>query len=318
MLRLTVSRFASRIPPARTLVVTSEALASAVREALPEIPAGNVIGEPVGKSSAPAIALAARWVSARDPEGVLFVAPADHVVSNDPFLAALDRAGAAAARGTHLVTFGVAPTRPETGYGYIERGEALEDGVFRVSAFHEKPNEETARAFVAAGFLWNSGMFVWRADVIGAAIAKHLPDLHALSLALRFDARGGDLPRAPLERFYGEAPNVSIDYGVLEHADNVAVATLPFAWCDVGSWSALPEILPEDGDGNVRVGPVLSVDNEGSIFFSDGGPIAAVGLRDVVVVRIGEVTMVCPRAQAGRVRELARAVASDPAWRRHG
>jgi mannose-1-phosphate guanylyltransferase len=312
-----VSRLASRIPPERTIVVTSEALAPAVREAVPEIPPGHVIGEPVGKSSAPAIALAARWVSARDPEGVLFVAPADHVVSNDAFLAALDDAGAAAARGAHLLTFGVVPTRPETGYGYIERGALLEGSVYEVSAFHEKPDEETARAFVAAGFLWNSGMFVWRADVITAAIARHLPELHALSLSLRFDAGGGEAPRKSLERYYGEAPNVSIDYGVLEHADNVAVSTAPFAWCDVGSWSTLPEIVPTDGNANVQIGPVLSLDNAGSILFSDGGPIAAVGLRDIVVVRVGEVTMVCPRAQAGRVRELARAAAADPAWRRH-
>jgi mannose-1-phosphate guanylyltransferase len=314
MLRLTFDRLSPTIAPENIVVVTSSSLADATRRELPELPPSNVIGEPVGRNSAPAVALAARWVGERDPKGVFVVAPADHIVDRSAFWTALEEAGACAAGGTDLVTFGIHPTRPETGYGYIELGESRGGTCHRAAAFHEKPDRNRAVRFLESGrFRWNSGMFVWRADTLRAAFAEHAPALHALSE--RLDLPGVD-GGGNLEWFYEHAPSISIDYAVMEKARNVVVCTSPFAWCDVGSWAVLPEVVPADASGNVYHGPVLALDCEGSVVFSDGGPVALIGVRDLIVVRVGEVTMVCPRERAGEVRELVRAAGADPAWRR--
>lgn len=314
MLRLTVDRLASRASGAEVLVVTSEELVDAVRRELPEVPRANVVGEPVGRNSAPAIALAAYHAERHAPGSVMFVAPSDHVIDGDAFLPVLDEAVAFAAKNDVLVTFGIRPTRPETGYGYIERGDRLTGCIHAARSFREKPDRSNARRFVSEGrFLWNSGMFVWRARVLLDTVARHAPEISAALAHLKIGEDGSFTP-ASLARYYGACPSISIDYAVMERAADVAVCESAFTWCDVGSWAALGDVLGRDAAGNVTHGSVAAVDTEGCVFYAEGGRIAAIGVRDVAVVRIGEVTMVCPVEDAGRVRELVRALGDDPDW----
>lgn len=317
MLRVTVDRLLPAIPAERILVIVSAHLADAVAAELPELSRTQIIAEPEGRNSAPAVALGAHWIAARDPDAVFLLAPSDHVIAGEPFRAALLEAAAYAAGARDLVTFGMVPTRPETGYGYIEGGDALSGLIRRATSFREKPDLETARRFLAEGrFFWNSGMFVWHVRTILDAVARHLPDLHALldDVAVGDD---GAIPSESLVDFYGHAPSVSIDYGVMEKADNVAVRVSDFPWFDVGSWSALSDVMPADTAGNVTFGPTKLVDVADSVVYTDGGPIACVGVSGLVVVRVGEVTMVCPKEHAGAVRDLVRALADSAEWEKH-
>lgn len=314
MLRLTLDRLLPATGPERVLVVTSDDLAPAVSEELPELPRNNVIGEPIGRNSAPAIALAAKWSEATRPGAVMLVAPSDHVLDGVAFRETLAEAVAYAARTDALITFGVRPTRADSGYGYIELGEALSGRLHRATAFEEKPGAEIAESYVASGrFLWNSGMFVWRASSLLAAIEAHAPEIHTPLLGLS-PGDGGAFSSPGLRAYYEACPSISIDYAVMEKASNVAVCVSEFAWCDVGSWAALGDVLGADSAGNVRRGRVETLDTKNCVFYTDSGPIAAVGVEGVVVVRVGDVTMVCAREDAGRVRDLVRALGAKAEW----
>jgi mannose-1-phosphate guanylyltransferase len=248
----------------------------------------------------------------------MLVLPSDHVIDAAAFLPFLDEAVAFAAGHDLLVTFGIRPTRPETGYGYIERGDAVAGHVHRASSFREKPSRELAEGFVAGGrFLWNSGMFAWRARVLLDAVERHAPEIWERLAALE-PCDDGSFTAASLARYYRACPAVSIDNAVLEREKKgVAVCVSTFAWCDVGSWGALGDVLGRDGSGNVSRGSVLALDTERCVFYADGGRIAAVGVRDVVVVAMGGVTMICPADDAGRVRDLVRALGDDSGWTPH-
>lgn len=315
LLRLTVERLSELVPPERVLVVTSAALVPAVTREVPMVPERQIIGEPVGRNSAPAIALAAAWFARRDPKSVFLVAPSDHTIDGPSFLPFLAEAADYARSADDLVTFGIRPTRPETGYGYIEQGDRIRGNVYRVNAFREKPDPVTAEGLLRrGGFLWNSGMFVWRSEVILEALrACEASILDALG-SLRFGG-AGEVTRASLESFYAACPSISIDYAVMERASNIAVLRSEFAWCDLGSWAALGEVLPRDADGNVRVGESIVLDSRDSVFYTDGAPIAALGIDGLVVVRLGDVTMVCPKSRAEEVRLLVRELANHERWR---
>lgn len=316
MIRLTMDRIRPLVPDERILVITSADLAGAIRAELPELPAANVIGEPVGRNSAPAVALAACVMEATDPDAAFLVAPADHIVDGEGFRTALEEAFAFAEERAALVTFGMTPTRAETGYGYIEAGESLSGNVYRAASFHEKPDAQTAKRFVREGrFLWNSGMFVWRATTLRAELVAHAPDVAKAGEGLACNE--GPLTEAALARFYEASPSISIDYALMERSSNVAVLKASFAWCDVGSWAAMGEVFGVDETGNTQHGPVLLVDAEDTIAYSDGAPIVALGIHDTIVVRVGEVTLVCARDRAGDIRDVVRRLEEDPTWRRH-
>ena len=317
MLRLTVERLLPVIPPERILVVTSADLREQVMAETPMLPPTNIVGEPVGRNSAPAVALAARWVEDREPDATFLVAPSDHVIDGEAFRSALEAATAYAATHRDLVTFGVVPTRPETGYGYIEVGEEVEGAIHRAVGFREKPDRKTAEHYVDEGrYLWNSGMFVWKASTIRAAFGQYLPEVFRAAEGLQVEKSGAIVPET-LARFYEDSPSISIDYGIMEKADNVVVCASEFAWCDVGSWSALADVVSTDDDGNVRIGLVETIDVRDSVFYSDGAPIAAIGVEGIVVVRVGATTLVCPKDRAESVRDLVRILETRPDWRRH-
>lgn len=308
MLQETVARTAALARPARTLVVTGAEQAALVRRQVPRLPRENLLAEPVGRSTAPCIALAAEVILSRVPEALMIVLPADHAIARPaPFRATLRRACDIAAGGDWLVTIGIRPAYAETGYGYIEAGEALDRGTpaaHRARAFHEKPDRARAEAYCAAGrFSWNSGMFVWRATAIRAAIERFLPETAA---ALR--PVGGARTKAArdraIARAYRSVESISIDHGVMEKAERVAVVRGDFGWNDVGSWAAMPEAWGTDGQGNAVRGEVLGVEARRNVVLAGDRLVALLGVDDLVVVDTEDALLVCARDRAQEVRRV--------------
>lgn len=306
LVRATMRRIAPIACPGGAIVLTGAAIRDAIADELPDVPPERIIGEPVGRNTAPAIALAAHLLVAEDPDAVMVVLPADHVISDDAaFCAAVDLAVRAALTTQGLVTLGLRPTRPETEYGYMRVGaESALGGVHKVEEFTEKPDAATADTFLAGGrHLWNSGMFVWRADRFLEELAVRLPDVHR---ALAAVPRRPDDARfsAEVRRYYEAVPSVSVDYGVMEKAGDVLVVPAGFGWDDVGSWCALERVWGDPGKGNVVRGDAVLVDAERCIVYAENGVAAVVGLSDVIVAHTGGATLVCPKGRARDVRRV--------------
>ena len=311
MLQQTVRRIEGLVGPERTYIITGADQAEATKSQLPELPAGHVVGEPCPRDTAACVGLAAAIVAKADPDGTMIVMPADHVI--EP-AATFRRTVQAAvdvidADPTTIVTFGIRPTRPETGYGYIERGELLgePDGIAlnRVIQFREKPDFATAESFLAAGnFAWNSGIFVWRASTILDALRKHRPQLAAAIDRVAADL-GTEREAETLAREYPQMEKVPIDKAVMEHAGNVKVLEVVYDWNDVGDWRALTALVPPDAQSNTIQGNVLAVDTTNSIIISDDGSlIATLGLDDVVIIQSGGATLVARRDQLDKLKSL--------------
>lgn len=304
-----VDRLQGLIPVENILVITNADLVEASRAAVPELPAGNVLGEPVGRDTAPAVALATALVKARDPRAVFCILTADHVMGELPlFRATLGGAMAIAEKGEFLLTIGMEPTEPSTAYGYIEReGQHSErDGVrvFRAKRFVEKPDRARAAEYLATGrYLWNSGMFVWSVPAIEQAIRRHRPALAPIIDELTPLVAQPGFADA-LARVYAKVEKISIDYAVMEKSDNILVAEGRFAWDDVGSWTALANHFPADGSGNVVVGDCAEIQSSGNIVYSKDRLTALVGVKDMIVVQAEDVTLVCRRDQAQDVKKL--------------
>lgn len=308
LLAATVERLAPLVGSDRTFIVTNATVAEAVRADLPGLPGDAVLAEPVGRDTAACIGWVAWRLAATHPDAVMLVLPADHVIPDGAALCRALAAAAAIARSTGgLVTLGLAPTRPETGYGYLELGDeslpAAGHFARRVRRFVEKPDQARAAAYLAAGnYRWNSGMFAWTVTAIVAAIRRHLPELAAgLDELATLTSRIGEA--AALEEIYPRLHRMSIDFGVMEQADEVWAVPVDFAWSDVGSWLGLEEVLGDAGS-DVRIGDVLALDSRRSILVSDGPLLAAVGVEDLVVVATADAVLVLPKAQSQRVREI--------------
>jgi mannose-1-phosphate guanylyltransferase len=302
-----VENVAPLASPEQTFVVCGKVHAPVVRELLPQLPGSNVLVEPIARNTAPCIGLAAAAIAARDPEGILLVLPSDHHIgAPERFRAALARAAEAAKDGM-LVTIGIKPSRPETGYGYVHRGEVLREGelpIHAVRRFVEKPDLTTAQSYLASGdYLWNAGIFVFRADRILEELRRHLPETQE-PLAQISDAFGRGEPDAVLAEQFPRMPAISIDYGVMEKASNIAVVPADFGWSDVGSFTALPEVRAVDDGGNVAGGQTLLIDVKDSVVLADGRPIAVVGVEGLVIVDAGDAVLVCPKDRAQDVRKI--------------
>lgn len=318
MLRLTVDRLAPLIPPERVLVLTAADHVDAVREQLPEVPPAQVLGEPAPLGTAAALGLGLAWLRARDPSALMAVLSADHQIAPAEALQADLARAAGLARAGWLVTIGIPPTSPETGFGYIELGEVLPpqeggDGRGRrVARFVEKPDLARAQAFVAGGrHLWNAGMFAWSVAGIQAAFQRHLPRLAATLDALTAAASQGDAAFADaLSRLWpGIQDRTTIDYGIMEPAERVACVPAGFEWLDIGSWAAVKETLPADEDGNAVLGRHLGLDSHDNLIFApDGRLIATLGLEGMVVVDTPEALLICPIDRAQEVKRLVDAL----------
>jgi mannose-1-phosphate guanylyltransferase len=291
-------------------VVCGKVHAPSVAKLVKGLPKANILVEPAARNTAPAIALAALAVEARDPKGVMAILPSDHHVGDVPgFQRTLATASKLAEQG-HLVTLGIKPQRPETGYGYIRVGDSLSGEARQVAAFVEKPDLPTAQRYVASGeYLWNGGIFVFRADVILAAFEKHMPELWEGLKKLRAVVKKPKAFGALLAKVFPKLPSQSIDYGVMEKAENIAVLPGDFGWSDVGSFAAIPEVREADAQGNVISGKgAITVDCNGCVVLANGKPLAVVGLSDVVAVDAGDAILVIPKDRSQDVRKVVEAL----------
>jgi mannose-1-phosphate guanylyltransferase len=308
LLAETVARLPPLAGPDRTFVVCGPVHAAAARALLPGVPPENVVVEPCARNTAPAIGLAALHVARRDPAGVLAVLPSDHHVARpDLFRDALAAAARLAAQGL-LATIGIRPSRAETGYGYLRAGEPLArdpSGLLpaKVERFVEKPDRAIAERYLADGrYLWNAGIFAFRADVLLEEIRASMPELGE-----RLDAIGAALGTPAYDAVLADAfprcPSQSIDYGVMERSSRIAVVPADFGWSDVGSFAALPEVRAADAAGNVVEGDALVVDGRDNVVLAKDRLVAVVGVDGLVVVDAGDALLVCPKERAQDVKK---------------
>ena len=308
MIEETVGRLAPLIPAERIWIITNQLQAGIIRKLLENIPASQVIAEPVGRNTAPCIALAAYLISRKDPDATMIVLPADHVISpKKGFHRTIRNCCRTAEARSALVTIGIRPTYPATGYGYIKKGRKIcgyrGQEFYTVDRFVEKPDRPTAVRYCEnGGYAWNSGMFVWTAETIISAFEEHLPDIgKALSSARELGQ--GKLTKF-LSQTYPSLPSISIDYGIMEKATTVLVTDATFKWDDVGSWESLQNYLPVDRRGNRGRGEVIVCDSDNCIGFSDGRLIGMVGVSDLIVVSAEDAVLVCNRHRAQDVKKL--------------
>lgn len=316
MLQRTVERVLP-LKPKRILVVTNHLQTEETERQLQSyrsVPI-DVISEPAARNTAPAIGLAATIIAAHDPAGVMAVLPADHYIKDEEALRDTLLAGSRAAQNGYLVTLGIMPSRPETGYGYIEADMDLRgEGPFPVRRFVEKPPLSEALRYLDEGnYFWNSGMFIWRADVILREISDHMPGLHASLMRISFSDDVWALSDlvAQVKDVYQDLENISIDYGIMEKSPNVQVIPVEMGWSDVGSWSALPEVVESDADGTVCINAAehVAIDSSDCLIYADGRTVATVGMHNVVIVSTPDALLVCDRERCQDVKRVVEQLA---------
>jgi mannose-1-phosphate guanylyltransferase len=317
LIRGTVRRLSPLAPAVRTLLLTGEHLVRATAAELPELPPSSFLAEPIAKNTAPCIVWAAAHVAATDPEAVLVVVPSDqHTADEKGFLRAIELAVASAREG-HITTIGIEPTRPETGYGYIELGEggvASDTRAQAVKRFVEKPSLKVAEEYVASGrFVWNAGMFVFRAKDMMAAFDRHLPQMAAAARKLVSLEVNGVAPGAAIREYFESAASVSIDYGIMEKEQGLRVVPASFGWSDLGSWESAWELGASDEQGNSAVAQAVYVDASRNLVHLSGPDaqkkvVALVGVEDLCVVDTGDALLVLPRSRSQDVRLVVEAL----------
>ena len=303
LLRQTVDRIAPLIPTERTIVVTAQGHADGVRELLPELDGKNLLIEPEGKNTAPALAYAAAHLLRRDQDAVMVVLPSDHVIgAPEKLLAEIRAAADLADKKRLLVTFGIRPTRPETGFGYIEVGQKIERNAFAVRSFKEKPNRKKARDYVDSGrYLWNSGMFVFRCDVLMEKIKEHIPSLYS---AWHIYSDSG-MEKRDIEQFYDEASTISIDYGVMEKCTTQsAVVTASFTWNDIGAWKAIDDLWDADEAGNrMKNNKLVAISSTGNTVLSKK-LVALLGVDDLILIDTDDAILICKKERSQEIKSL--------------
>jgi len=316
MLQEAYDRVAPLVPPEHIFVITNAEYVAEVQEQLPDLPQANIVGEPAAKGSAAAIGLGAIHLLRQDQDAVMTILTADHRIDKPDVLRQTLVAGAELAQTGELITLGIQPTHPETGYGYIEMGEPLGEfndlTAHRVRRFREKPDAATAQKFLDAGnFVWNSGMFIWRADVIMEQFRQHMPQLHAALQNLMPALHGPDEQAAFAAHWMPLQGNTTIDYGIMEKAEQVAVFPVDMGWHDIGSWAALLDVLPKDAQGNVVQARHLDYESNNILAFSKNRLIATIGLQDMIVVDVDDVVLVMPADRAQDVKKIIEKLKQD-------
>lgn len=301
LIKMTFDRLTASVPPENILVVTNESYRSDVEQHLPELPAENILGEPCMRNTAPCIAYANSVITSRasDPSNTsIIVAPSDHLITNKgEFNRVLNQAFNLAVKSSSIVTIGITPSRPDTGYGYIKHSNS------DVIEFTEKPDAETAKGFLKSGdYCWNSGIFVWSLETINEAFSTHLPQMFEAFKALD-----------NIEAVYDAAENISIDYGVLEKASNVKVIPAEFGWSDLGTWTSLANHLENDTEGNgVVSAELVATDSKGNIVVAPEGKVVAIkGMDNFIVVDTKDALLICPKTDEQWVKKLVGNLTSD-------
>jgi mannose-1-phosphate guanylyltransferase len=291
-------------------IIANKSHTKQIREQLGELPEANVIAEPLARNTAPAVGTMAVILQERDPDAIMLVLPADHFIAKgEDFMRLLKFAEEVIKDDSEcILTLGIKPTYPETGYGYIEIGNEYkssdDDEVFWVKSFKEKPDLETAESYVASWkFVWNSGMFVWKCSTILDLFAKHSPDIYKGLMEFKA-ALGTPQENEAFQKVYKELPSISVDYAIMEKAEKVLVMPADIGWSDIGSWAALHDLLSSETDGNVVIGKHVGVDTHNSLIHAGNKLIATVGIDNMIIVDSGDVLMICPKGRSQDVKKL--------------
>lgn len=306
MIQATVNRLRGLVEKENIFVITNELQRPEVINQLKDVPAENIIEEPFGRNTAACIGLASIIVKAKDPDAVTIVLPADHIIKDEEkFNQILENAAKFANESKGLVTIGIQPTRPETGYGYVQINDnAVSENIFKVYTFAEKPNYATAVRFVESGdFLWNSGMFIWRVDVILDEIKNLMPDLYEGLAEIEKSLLGKNF-KEELKTVYAQLKKISIDYGIMEKSSKVYLTKGTFNWSDVGSWEEVYQLSSKDEKGNSTEGKVYTNNVNDSYIYSPGKVTAVIGLDNVIVINHEDTVLICRRDKAQDVKEI--------------
>jgi mannose-1-phosphate guanylyltransferase len=308
LLAQTYARVRPLVPADHLMVITVAEHAEAARDELPAVPASNFVIEPEGRGTGPCVGLMAALIRKRDRDAVMISLHADHAIEDEESFRSVLWAALDAARAGHLVTLGISPTCPETSYGYIERGDRLDQArghdVYRVQRFTEKPDLEKAGSFVDSGrYFWNSGIFVWEVSAILEQFRRLQPQLYAQLMEIE-PTLGTPQQAEVMQRVWPAMQSVSIDVGIMEGADDVVVIPADVGWSDVGCWSSVAGLLPTDADGNVAQGEQVTLDCQDTYIHSSGRLVAALGLRGMVIIETEDAVLVCPKERAQEVKKI--------------
>lgn len=312
LLRRSFERLDGQLDASQIYVITGKDYIPAVAEELPELPADNLMGEPCPRDTANAVGLAAHLLALKDPQGTMAVFTADHIIKPvDVFRETVRKGFEAAERYRDaLITFGIKPKIPHTGYGYVHRGRRLDEHTYEIQEFKEKPDLATAQRYVASGeYYWNSGMFVWRLPTIVEQFRRHQPRIDAGLREVAADFHNESKADAVLKRF-SSLTRISIDFAVMEKADRIATVEMPCDWLDVGSWASLEDVFTPDDAGNTRAAPnLITLDAAGNVFVSETDHlIAAIGVEDLIIIHADDATLVCRKQDAQRIKQLVEQV----------
>ena len=314
LIRQTVDRIKELDSASKIYIVASEFLCDKIKEEISEIPDFNFIKEPSGKNTAPAIGLAALHIYKKDPKGVMAIYPADHLIQGRKRFISTMKAAEAMAEGENvLMTIGIKATYPATGYGYIQygsNGDSSIENVYQVKTFAEKPHKDTAIIFFESGeFLWNSGIFVWKAEQILLEMKTHMCELHD-SLDVIFDAMDTSQYNIVLDREWEIIIPESIDYGILEKAENVYTVKADFEWSDLGTWESLFKAFEKNEQGSFHDGEVVTVDSKNNLVISPNRLTALIGVEDLVVVNMMDITLIMPQSESEKVKTIVKMLES--------
>ena len=308
LLEMTAERAFMLTNPERTIISTVKKYVDKIHSTLPEIPVQNILLEPIGRNTAPCIGLAALTISQINPDGIMVILPADHFIGDSQRFIWTLKAACSAASEDHLVTIGIKPSKPETGYGYIQRGQLNSQkggfGVFEVKRFVEKPNLEKAKEYLASGeYFWNAGIFAFKAKKILKEISIHLPDLYDGLMKIN-ESLGSPLEEKVTKEVFESLEGVSIDYGIMEKAENIKMLQGDFDWTDLGSWAAIPEVLESDENGNCILGKSKLMNSKNCVVYSPDKLVTIMGMDDIIVVNAPNAILVCPKSKAQDIKKI--------------
>ncbi len=309
LIQESVQRFASFIPEESIYVVSAKSQQAVLESQTTNLPKANLIYEPVGKNTLPAIGLAALFIAEKDPDGILVVSPSDHLIQNNElFQQTIESAAKIANEKDGIVTIGITPKFPATGYGYVQTAAEVKIGQsirsFEVQKFVEKPNVEVATGYLkSGGFFWNSGIFVFKVSVFLESVRKYAPELYSDLMRIK-EHIDTDHYEEALDRIYREVQSISIDYGILEKADNVFLVQGDFIWNDLGSWEEVYKYDQKDENENAKTGEVVFLDTKNSYVYAPNSLVAIVGMDDVIVVQEGDTILVCKRDRAEDIKSV--------------
>ena len=309
MIEETVHRLLAQVPLTNIYTIANPEHTQVIRDLLPNLPDKNLLIEPQGKNTAPSLMLATACIYLQNSKTILAALPADHLIKDSSlFLKKLEAGAAAAAKGEHLITFGIPPVYPATGYGYIRFSQEnpfqiLEESFYAVQEFKEKPEYEQAKMFLKEGnYFWNSGMFLWQADVFAQKLEQHAPSMFPYWEKILDALKKED--RARLNSIFEEIPSISIDYALMEKAEGVLMCKGDFGWSDVGAWSSLADIWPQDKDGNALRGENIILDSKNCLMYNPRKLTALIGVKDIIVVDTEDVLLVCHKSQDQKVKDI--------------